>query len=193
MVDMYKEYCGSLYGNYRQVKFTDVYETADAFLADYGAIGLPKTITDTSANTLFYLLYGRFGNDIIASSDTNRFKYRLFSIVWQYGPAWEKKLDIQKKLREMSENDLLTGNRQIYNTASHPATAPGTGTDEELPFIDNQNTSKARRGKLEAYDMLYNMLDSDVTQEFLNKFQKLFLTIVEPEEPLYYITEDDEQ
>ena len=95
MVDMYKEYCGSLYGNYRQVKFTDVYETADAFLADYGDIGLPKTITDTSATTLFYLLYGRFGNDIIASSDTNRFKYRLFSIIWQYGPAWEKKLDIQ--------------------------------------------------------------------------------------------------
>lgn len=193
MVDMYKEYCGSLYGNYRQVKFTDVYETADVFLADYGGIGLPKTISDGTATTLFYLLYGRFGNDIIASSDTNRFKYRLFSIIWQYGPAWEKKLDIQKKLRDMTEKDLLTGSRQIYNSASHPATEPGTETDEELPFIDNQNTSKARRGKLEAYDMLYHMIDTDVTQEFLNKFQKLFLTVVEPEEPLYYITEDDEQ
>lgn len=193
MVDMYKEYCGSLYGNYRQVKFTDIYETADAFLADYGGIGLPKTISDETATTLFYLLYGRFGNDVIASSDTNRFKYRLFSIVWQYGPAWGKKLDIQKKLRDMTEADILTGSRQIYNTASHPATEPGTDTDEELPFIDNQNTSKARRGKLEAYDMLYHMIDTDVTQEFLNKFQKLFLTIVEPEEPLYYITEDDEQ
>ena len=182
MVDMYKEYCGSLYGNYRQVKFTDVYETADEFLADYGAIGLPKTISDTSATTLFYLLYGRFGNDIIASSDTNRFKYRLFGIVWQYGPAWEKKLDIQQKLREMSEKDLLTGNRQIYNTASHPATAPGTGTDEELPFIDNQNTSKARRGKLEAYDMLYHMLDSEETQELHNKYKKLSRTMEKDQE-----------
>ena len=188
---MIKGYEGSLYGSYRQIKFTDVYDSAESFLADYGNIGLPKTISDTSATTLFYLLYGRFGNDIIASSDTNRFKYRLFSIVWQYGPAWEKKLEVQKKLRDMSEADILTGSRQIYNNATHPATEPGTNTDEELEYIDSQNVTKARKGKLEGYALLLSLIDTDVTQEFLNKFQKLFLTMVQPEEPLYYITEDD--
>lgn len=188
---MIKGYEGSLYGSYRQIKFTDVYDSAESFLADYGDIGLPKTISDTSATTLFYLLYGRFGNDIIASSDTNRFKYRLFSIVWQYGPAWEKKLEVQKKLRDMSEADILTGSRQIYNNATHPATDPGTNTDEELEYIDSQNVTKAKKGKLEGYALLLSLIDTDVTQEFLNKFQKLFLTIVQPEEPLYYITEDD--
>ena len=188
---MIKGYEGSLYGSYRQIKFTDVYDSAESFLADYGDIGLPKTISDTSATTLFYLLYGRFGNDIIASSDTNRFKYRLFSIVWQYGPAWEKKLEVQKKLRDMSEADILTGSRQIYNNATHPATEPGTNTDEELEYIDSQNVTKARKGKLEGYALLLSLIDTDVTQEFLNRFQKLFLTMVQPEEPLYYITEDD--
>ena len=188
---MIKGYEGSLYGSYRQIKFTDVYDSAESFLTDYGNIGLPKTISDTSATTLFYLLYGRFGNDIIASSDTNRFKYRLFSIVWQYGPAWEKKLEVQKKLRDMSEADILTGSRQIYNNATHPATEPGTNTDEELEYIDSQNVTKARKGKLEGYALLLSLIDTDVTQEFLNKFQKLFLTMVQPEEPLYYITEDD--
>ena len=188
---MIKGYEGSLYGSYRQIKFTDVYNSAESFLADYGAIGLPKTISDTSATTLFYLLYGRFGNDIIASSDTNRFKYRLFGIVWQYGPAWEKKLEVQKKLRDMSETDILTGSRQIYNNATHPATEPGTNTDEELEYIDSQNVTKARKGKLEGYALLLSLIDTDVTQEFLNRFQKLFLTMVQPEEPLYYITEDD--
>lgn len=189
---MIKGYEGSLYGSYRQVKFTEVYESAESFLADYGGIGLPKTISDETATTLFYLLYGRFGNDVIASSDTNRFKYRLFSIVWQYGPAWEKKLEIQKKLRDMTEADILTGSRQIYNNATHPATEPGTNTDEELEYIDSQNVTKAKRGKLEGYALLLQLIDADVTQEFLNKFQKLFLTIVQPEEPLYYITEDDD-
>lgn len=188
---MIKGYEGSLYGSYRQIKFTDVYDSAESFLADYGVIGLPKTISDTSATTLFYLLYGRFGNDIIASSDTNRFKYRLFSIVWQYGPAWEKKLEVQKKLRDMSEADILTGSRQIYNNATHPATEPGTNTDEELDYIDSQNVTKSRKGKLEGYALLLSLIDTDVTQEFLNRFQKLFLTMVQPEEPLYYITEDD--
>lgn len=186
MADMYKGYYGSLYGNYRQLKFTDVYSSAEDFLNDYKNVGIPAIIQETNANTLYYLLYARFGNDIIASSDLNRFKYSLFSIIWQYGPTWEKKLDIQDKLRNFTEEEILTGSRQIYNTASHPATEPGTDTDEELPFIDNQNTSKARRGKLEAYDMLYHLLVTDVTTEFLNRFQKLFLTIVEPELPLYY-------
>lgn len=189
---MIKGYEGSLYGSYRQVKFTEVYDSAESFLSDYGGIGLPKTISDETATTLFYLLYGRFGNDVIASSDTNRFKYRLFSIVWQYGPAWEKKLDIQKKLRDMTEADILTGSRQIYNNATHPATEPGTNTDEELEYIDSQNVTKAKRGKLEGYALLLRLIDTDVTQEFLNKFQKLFLTVVQPEEPLYYITEDDD-
>lgn len=192
MADMYKGYYGSLYGNYRQLKFTDVYSSAEDFLNDYKNVGIPAIIKETNANTLYYLLYARFGNDIVASSDLNRFKYSLFSVVWQYGPTWEKKLDIQDKLRNFTEAEILTGSRQIYNTASNPATEPGTDTDEELPFIDNQNTSKARRGKLEAYDMLYHLLVTDVTQEFLNRFSKLFLVIVQPEEPLYYIEEDSD-
>ena len=188
---MIKDYEGSLYGNFRQVSFTDIYSSAEDFLKEYKSIGIPTTIKDTMATTLYYLLYSRYGNDIIASSDTNRFKYRLFSIIWQYGPTWEKKLDIQDKIRNFTETEILAGSKQIYNTASHPATAPGTDTDEELPFIDNQNTSKSKRGKLEAYDTLYHMLDTDVTAEFLNRFQKLFIAVVEPELPLYYITEED--
>ena len=188
---MIKGYNGSLYGSYRQVKFTDIYNSSDEFMADYKNIGLPTIISEPTATTLYYLLYGRFGNDIIASSDTNRFKYRLFSIVWQYGPSWEKKLEIQKKLRDMSESDILTGNRQIYNNATHPATEPGTGTDEELDYIDSQNVTKAKHGKLEGYALLLSLIDTDVTQEFLDRFQKLFLTIVQPEAPLYYVTEDD--
>ena len=93
----------------------------------------------------------------------------------------------------MTEADILTGSRQIYNNATHPATEPGTNTDEELEYIDSQNVTKAKRGKLEGYALLLQLIDTDVTQEFLNKFQKLFLTVVQPEEPLYYITEDDEQ
>ena len=54
---MIKDYCGSLYGNYRQYKFTDVYDNADDFVADYKDNGFPTTIKDDSANVLFYLLY----------------------------------------------------------------------------------------------------------------------------------------
>lgn len=190
-MEMYKGYSGSLYGSYRQKKFTDVYKSVEDFLADYKGCGIPTTISDNSVQTLFYLLYGSYGNDIIASSDINRFKYKLFSIVFQYAPNWEKQLEIQKKLRGLTEDDIRLGSRQIYNTAQNPSIEPSTDTTDELRYINNQNVTKNQRGVLEGYATLLSLLRTDVTQEFLNRFRKLFLTIVQPEEPLLYITEVD--
>lgn len=190
-MEMYKGYSGSLYGSYRQKRFTDVYESVEDFLADYKDCGIPTTISDSSAQTLFYLLYGSYGNDIVASSDINRFKYKLFSIIFQYAPNWEKQLEIQNKLRALTEDDIRLGSRQIYNTAQNPSTEPSTDTTDELQYINNQNVTKNQRGVLEGYATLLSLLRTDVTQEFLNRFRKLFLTIVQPEEPLLYITEVD--
>ena len=190
-MEMYKGYSGSLYGSYRQKRFTDVYESVEDFLADYKDCGIPTTINDNSAQTLFYLLYGSYGNDVVASSDINRFKYKLFSIIFQYAPNWEKQLEIQNKLRGLTEDDIRLGSRQIYNTAQNPSTEPSTDTTDELQYINNQNVTKNQRGVLEGYATLLSLLRTDVTQEFLNRFRKLFLTIVQPEEPLLYITEVD--
>ena len=190
-MEMYKGYSGSLYGSYRQKRFTDVYESVEDFLADYKGCGIPVTISDNSAQTLFYLLYGSYGNDVVASSDINRFKYKLFSIIFQYAPNWEKQLEIQNKLRGLTEDDIRLGSRQIYNTAQNPSTEPSTDTTDELQYINNQNVTKNQRGVLEGYATLLSLLRTDVTQEFLNRFRKLFLTIVQPEEPLLYITEVD--
>ena len=190
-MEMIKGYYGSLYGSYRQKRFTDEYESVEDFLADYKDCGIPTTISDNSAQTLFYLLYGSYGNDVIASSDINRFKYKLFSIIFQYGPNWEKQLEIQNKLRGLTEEDIRLGSRQIYNTAQNPSTEPSTNTTDELQYINNQNVTKNQRGVLEGYATLLSLLRTDVTQEFLNRFRKLFLTIVQPEEPLLYITEVD--
>ena len=190
-MNMIKDYCGSLYGSYRQKKFTDVYDSVEKFLADYDGVGLPTTISQGSAQTLYYLLYGRYGNNVIASSDINRFKYRLFGIIFQYGPTWEKRLEIQEKLRGLSEDEILTGSRQIYNNAQNPSTDPSTDTIDELQYINEQNVTKNRRGKLDAYAMLMELLRSDVTNELLTKFKTLFLTVIEPEEPLYYVSEED--
>ena len=190
-MNMIKDYYGSLYGSYRQKKFTDVYDSVEKFLADYNGVGLPTTISQGSAQTLYYLLYGRYGNDVIASSDINRFKYSLFGIIFQYGPTWEKRLEIQEKLRGLSEDEILTGSRQIYNNAQNPSTEPSTDTTDELQYINEQNVTKNRRGKLDAYAMLMELLRSDVTNELLTKFKTLFLTVIEPEEPLYYVSEED--
>ena len=178
----------SLYGNYRQVKFTDVWQTAESFVSDYKNNGIETTISDQTATTLYYLLYSRYGNSVLASSDTNRFKYDVWATIFSYGPTWEKRLEIQEKLRNLTDDDLFTGATQIYNHAYNPGTAPSTNTLDELTAINEQNTSKNKKGKMDAYAMLIALLETDVTESFLDKFKKLFLKVVQPELPLWYAT-----
>lgn len=181
------------YGTFRQQKFVDTYPTVEEFVNDYNNVGLPTTITDESASVLYYLLYAYYGNSVIASSDLNRFRYNLFSIIWQYGPTWEKRVEIQKKLRELTDDEIFTGSKQIANHALNPSTAPSTASLEELTYVDAQNTMSWKRSKLEGYNQLMSLLDNDVSADFLRQFRKLFLTIVEPEAPLYFVTDDAEE
>ena len=178
----------SLYGNYRQVKFTDVYPDATTFVTDYTSSAIPTTISNETATTLYYLLYSRYGNSVIASSDTNRFKYDLFATIFSYAPTWEKRVDIQNKLRELSDAELFTGQTTINNHSYNPSTSPSTSTLDELTTINEQVTQKGKRDKLTAYMELSRALWTDVTEQFLDKFQKLFLIILQPELPLWYAT-----
>lgn len=193
-MDYIKNYSGTLYGTYRTKKFGDIWSTSEDFLKDYSNIGIPKTIPEWktdgpdqgSAVTLYFLLYSRYGNDVIASSDLQRFKMNLFTIIWQYGPNWIKNLEIQSKLRKLTEAEITQGSVQIYNQADNPSTDPSTDTSEFLQYVKSQNTSINKKGKLEGYALLDSLLKRDVTQEFLNRFKPLFKTVVEPEELLLY-------
>lgn len=189
----------SLYGNYRTRKFTDLYGKVDDFIADYKnenpkfENGIPVTISDESITTLFYLLYARYGNSHIASSDETQFRYKVFSTIFMYGPTWEKRLEIQKNLRDLDLNELRESAKTIYNHAFNPSTQPATDDTGEhiMDYINDQNVTLHRRSKTDAYALLITLLDTDVTKEFIDRFKKLFLTIVEPELPLWYITDND--
>lgn len=135
---------------------------------------------------IYYLLMAKYANSVIASSDENRFKYQLYSIIFQYGPTWAKELQVQKDLRKLSIEDFQKGSVNIVNNAQNPSTQPA---GELLEFINSQNVSKTTRSKADGYALMLSLLKDDVTENFLKKFQKLFLTIVQPEKPLWYVTD----
>lgn len=182
----------SYYGGFRTRKFTDIYGKVEDFITDYNNNGISPTISQESLTTLYYLLYARYGNSHIANSDENQFKYKVFSTIFMYGPAWEKRLDVQKKVRGFTEDDLITGSKQIVNHAFNPSTEPSTSTLQELTTINDQNTSSYKKSKLDAYGLLWNLLATDVTEEFINKFRKLFIQITSPDYPLLYETITDD-
>lgn len=181
-----------LYGNYRNRKFTDIYENVDDFATDYNNICVNKmgitAFEQSDAESLYYLLYARYGNSTIASSDETQFKFKLFSIVFSSGPSWKRKLDAQRKLLQLSDEDIRLGSKAIYNHAFNPSTEPSTATLTEITKIDDQNTTNYLKSQLEGYSALIELIKDDVTGLFLDKFKKLFLTFVVPEGPLWYIS-----
>ena len=192
---------------YSTMLFTEVWNNALDVKNDYEKAGIftepviegGKTVkagtklSDNEINLLFYLLYSRYGNNPIANWDVNQFKFKMFTIIFQYGPSWSKRLDIQERLRALNEDDIMKGGKAIYNTAMNPSTAPSTQTLEELTYINSQNTTNYKKSKMEAYAQLWDLIDMDVTSEFLNKFKVCFKTFVMPERPLLYVTDEESE
>lgn len=181
----------SLYGNFRTRTFSDIFSSSERFINEFESTVFSADISNINLDVVYYLLYARYGNSNIASSDENQFKYKLFSTIFMYAPAWAKKLDIQKKLIELTDEDIIVGTTAIHNSALNPSQAPTTQTLEELTYINQQNTTKYKKSKLEGYAQLYALITTDLTEDFINKFKKLFITIVEPDYPLWYVTEGD--
>lgn len=180
---------------YSTVLFTDVWEEVDDFKTDFAASPFTGCISSTSPDNvtlLYYLLYGKYGNNPIANNDIEQFKMKLFGIIYCYGPTWEKRLDIQSKLRSLSDSDILVGSKAIRNTALNPQTTPSTSSLDELTYINQQDTTNWKRSKMEAYGQLWDLLTTDVTVRFLDEFKKCFKVFVRPENPLLYVTEDEE-
>lgn len=133
---------------YNTKTFIEIFDEYATFKYDYNDCKFPKMIdsddTDnkiSSLQTLYYLLYSKYGNSPIANWDEEQFKYKLFGIVFQYGPNWEKKLEIQKLLREFNLNDLIdegqiqdvldhegTRNQTIQSSGTSGSTTTNTGT-----------------------------------------------------------------
>lgn len=187
----------SVFGYPANTTFCDVWHTSEDFLADYKASGIylfneDNRLEDNMMSLLYFLLYSRYGNNSILSFDRNRFKYNVFTIIFEYGPAWVKRLDIQKDVRDLTIDELQLGSKVIYNHAYNPGTVPSTATLEELPAINEQTTNNYKKSKIEGLALQWELLRPDVTNEFLNKFQKLFQVIVQPVGTAVYVEEEDQ-
>lgn len=180
----------SYYGCYRTRTFSEIYTNVNDFINDYNSI-FSGTVDNETLTKTFYLLLARYMNSHIINSDENQFKIKLASIIYSYAPTWAKKEQIQVILRGMSESDLMIGSKAIHNHSYNPSTQPSTQSLEELLTVDDQNTQTYKRSKLEAYNLLWNMLNSNITSDYISKFKTLFISIAQPDYPLVY--ESDEE
>lgn len=184
----------NLMDKYNTMTFVQVWNDSDDFEAEYKASPFydykPATQNDTehyhnsltndNILILFSLLYARYGNSPIANINVNQFKYKVFSIIFKYGPAWQKKLEIQDKIREI--DDVQQGSFAIYNHAFNDASGPATDDPEYISeYVNDQNTTRFKKSPLEGYMIQWEAITTDITESFINKFKVCFKTIVAPE------------
>ena len=197
----------ALYGNYRNRKFTDIWQyatkptpsSANGFVEDYTScpfhhnntnppIGKENTITTQFLESIYYGLYARYGNSTIANSDENQFKFKVYALIYQYAPKLMKELEIQNQLMKLNLNEMDNWNNstQIHNHAYNPSTSPSTDAFDALKKIDDQSAIQYKKSPAEGYAVLAGLLEDDLMRRFLDRFKNLFLIVVEPEEPLWY-------
>ena len=175
----------NLYGTYRNMRFSEIFPDEQSFTNEFKATPLNNGQV-SNVEIIYYLLYAEYANNPIANADINQFKYRVWATIFMYAPTWEKRLDIQRKIRALTEAEIQLGARTVSNHAMNDGGTPSTTALEGLDYINDQNVTTSQRSPLEGYAILMSMLEKDVTREFLNKFKPLFLAFVQPELPLLY-------
>ena len=187
----------NLCNNFRTRTFGEIFYPTDKEKTSYDtfkekideASGIPLLIKEESLQTIFYLLYAAHAADHIASNDESQFLYKLQSIIFMYGPTWEKRLEVQSQIRQLDLTELSKGGEAIFNSAQAPGTSTAGLVDSEgkLDFLNGQNTETRKRGIAETYATLLALLETDVTKEFIDKFKKLFVHGI-AYRPLWYAT-----
>ena len=179
---------------YSSPTFIEVFPDLNTFSTTFKSTSyyslLDNEFSDGSIAITYSLLVSKYGDNPIANFSQDMFKNKLFSIIYEYGPTWQSKLLIQKKLRNLSEAEILLGTTTIYNRASNPEQAPTTDTIDELTYINDQNTQKFKRNKSTAYAELYSILQDNISDIYINKFKVCFRQIVSPD--FVFVEEEDE-
>lgn len=173
--------------------FSEIYPDYETFLADYTDIGITPRLKSTEFLTQIYiLLMGEYASSSIMSLNEDQFRVKLFTRIMSYGPQFERELEVQHILTNMTDEELQVSSKAIYNTALNPSSDPSTDTLEEILTINQQNVTKHKRSKLDAYAMLKDLLDDNLTKKFIKRFDDLFVRVLRTNQPLYYVTEVDE-
>lgn len=179
--------------------FNEIFDTELTFKSAYDTYMQSFLTTDKLddgyVSILFNLMQARHGYDrvstkpfigfdktteeILEASDA-QFKREFFAICAMYGKTWEKKYYIQSQLRNLTPEEIFGGAKQIINTANNPSTTPSTDDIDELEYVDNQTTTNYVKSKMEGYNILWDSLHSNPTEDFLRKFDKLFKPIINP-------------
>ena len=174
--------------------FEQIWDSSAKFKADYADyelnIGNINKVDDKYVVLTWQLIASKFANTPIRFASESQFKLAVFAIMASEAPTWARRLELQKAVRDLTEADLIAGETQINNRAENPDQNPTTGTMDELTYINIQTATKQKRSKLSAYALLDNLLQDDLCETYVHRFNSLFKRILVPAKYIYISEEE---
>lgn len=161
--------------------FIEVYPTSDDFISSFRSSGMSDYIKEDKYLGITYeLLLSKYEKSHIASLTDTSFKSKVNATIFQYGPIWIKKLEIQDRLVSLTEAEIMAGSVAKTTGGYNPSNVPGTAnSDTEIETVNQQSLQKYTKSKLDAYAGLNELLKTNVTNTYLNQFKKLFMNVID--------------
>jgi hypothetical protein len=163
-------------------KFTEVWKDITQINQDIQTFfpSVPQMDTEVYA-----ALLGRYAESEIRYTSPIQFKLAFLTLYKEAHERLQSKLRINTILRNLDEEEALSGSQVMTNAATNPDTEPDTGNYEPLPFVNSQTAQKESLSRVTG---LYNWKHSIGGQayiEFLDTFMKLFRVIHKHKETIY--------
>lgn len=197
----------STYGTFRTRTFGEIFPNVTTFKDFYTNCGIPATLfpgTETvqgvqvntiyknyDIDSIYSLLASEYFGAHISYSSEDWWKLKVMQTIYAYGNTWQREMAIQDKIKALSDEEIKKGAKAVYNHASHPSQEPDTQYLEDLPYIDDQNTTNWKKEPIRAFAESVVGLNDRLTREFLLKFKKLFIRFVYPTGPIFYKEGED--
>lgn len=182
----------NLFGTYLTRTFSDIFPDLDTLKSSYEALPTSMQVveSDDDLERIFLLLMSKYKNSHICNTDEDQFILQFFTKLYINAPVYLKKTEILSAVRKLGMDEIQTGATAVYNHAYNPGvTGTSTSDPTELTFINDQNTTKYKKAKTDAYAEYLTLLKQDPTEAFLDRFKDLFLSIVEPYNELIFYGE----
>lgn len=99
-------------------------------------------------------------------------------LIHNYYPNVKKRLELQKQMLTLTDEELAQGGLLIQSDMVNPDTDEITPLGDDLPFTSKKSIQTKKHSKLDRIARQYSLIIDGIYDTFITRFKDLFITLV---------------
>lgn len=176
----------------------DIWQTQEMFYNDFMSSPFASDIdnnyyTQQDLFDVFWHLMSVYDESHYNYKTEDKCKLKTFHVVHEYLPIYLKRISLQKRIRDMTDEDLFDSGKQVMKSANTPDTEIDMNTLTTAHYADNIQVQNRQTGKLIALQQQYASIIDNVWDEFIQKFAFMFKKFMFIPYDYIYINNENEE